>query len=175
MATGPADSCLLEVAFDGSTYVDVTTRLVVGPDGGWEPVVIRQGRSGRYDDIQPGTMTLTLDNSDGALTPDNPTSTYYPNWREDRPIRFEVTKGATTSRRFWGRISSIEPESPDGVMSWSRVRVTAVDAIGLMTRRKLRAEQVERAHRTMLRGGPPRVRLSRSAGPGRARRPGCSG
>ena len=68
--TGPADSCLLEVAFDGSTYVDVTTRLVVGPDGGWEPVVIRQGRSGRTTSQAAGpTSPRARPGSESSSTP----------------------------------------------------------------------------------------------------------
>ncbi len=141
MATGPATAQLLEVNWSSTTYTDLSSRVVT-----YEPVTIRQGRGSRFDDVQPGTMAVVLDNSDGALTPDNPLSDYYPNVIENKAIRWAVTPpGGASTRRFWGRIVSIEPDSPSGIMAWSRVRLTCVDRLGILTRKVLRCDQVERA------------------------------
>lgn len=136
--TGLATSGKLELNFSGATWTDVSSRLVVG-----EPVSIRRGRSNRYEDIQPSTLTCVLDNNDGALTPDNPLSTYYPNVTENIGVRFTVTKGSAYVR-FYGRVTVLEPDSPDGVMFVSQVRITAVDCLGYLSRRTMRCDFVER-------------------------------
>lgn len=50
-------------------------------------VTITRGASDELSEIQPGTATLALDNLDGALTPGNPDSAFFPNVRRNAPIR----------------------------------------------------------------------------------------
>ncbi|ROQ69168.1 concanavalin A-like lectin/glucanase superfamily protein [Streptomyces sp. 840.1] len=50
-------------------------------------VRIDRGASDELSEIQPGSCTMVLDNADGALTPGNPNSPYYPNVRRNAPIR----------------------------------------------------------------------------------------
>lgn len=78
----------VEVAFDANpntatpAFRDLTSRARL--DRG---ISIGRGRSERFEDIRPGRCTLTLDNDDGALTPGNSGSAYYPNVKPQNRIR----------------------------------------------------------------------------------------
>ena len=50
-------------------------------------VTISRGASDELSETQPGTASLVLDNSDGALTPGNPNSPFAPYVRRNAPIR----------------------------------------------------------------------------------------
>lgn len=50
-------------------------------------VTITRGASDELSEIQPGTASLRLNNLDGALTPGNPDSPYFPHVRPNAPIR----------------------------------------------------------------------------------------
>ncbi|MEU9946932.1 hypothetical protein [Streptomyces sp. NPDC047939] len=50
-------------------------------------VTITRGASDELADTQPGTASLRLDNLDGALTPGNPNSDFFPHVRRNAPIR----------------------------------------------------------------------------------------
>ncbi|MFJ3704867.1 MULTISPECIES: LamG-like jellyroll fold domain-containing protein [unclassified Streptomyces] len=67
------------------TWTDITNR--VDQDQG---VTITRGASDELSETQPGTATLTLDNQDGALTPGNPNSPYFPYVRKNAPIRVSI-------------------------------------------------------------------------------------
>lgn len=64
------------------TWTDVTRRVddKIG-------VTISRGASEERADIQPGSGSLTFQNQDGWLTPDNSASPWYPYVRENAPIR----------------------------------------------------------------------------------------
>jgi hypothetical protein len=64
------------------TWTDITQRVdqVRG-------VTISRGASDELSETQPGTATLTLDNQDGALTPGNAASPFFPFVRRNAPIR----------------------------------------------------------------------------------------
>ncbi|MFG2631389.1 hypothetical protein [Streptomyces sp. NPDC048473] len=64
------------------TWTDITPRVDM-----MQGVTITRGASDELSETQPGTATLTLDNQDGALTPGNPNSPYYPFVRRNAPIR----------------------------------------------------------------------------------------
>lgn len=74
----------VEVAFSSPTaWVDLTSRAQL-PAG----FTITRGRQSEIAEIQAGTLSgLTFDNSDGALTPGNTSSPYYPYVRRGTPIR----------------------------------------------------------------------------------------
>ena len=73
----------VDVAFAGPTaWVDLTSRVQL-PAG----ITITRGRQSEVADIQPGTLALTIDNSEGALTPGRTSSPYYPYVRRGTPIR----------------------------------------------------------------------------------------
>lgn len=73
----------VDVAFAGPTaWVDLTSRVQLTSG-----ITITRGRQSEVADIQPGTLALTIDNSDGALTPGRTSSPYYPYVRRGTPIR----------------------------------------------------------------------------------------
>ncbi|MCX4786459.1 LamG domain-containing protein [Streptomyces sp. NBC_01221] len=67
------------------TWTDITPRVDM-----MQGVTITRGASDELSETQPGTATLTLDNQDGALTPGNPSSPYYPYVRRNAPIRISA-------------------------------------------------------------------------------------
>ncbi|MFD8687860.1 LamG-like jellyroll fold domain-containing protein [Streptomyces sp. NPDC059651] len=80
---------LVEVGWGGQVtaqssilWTDITRRVdqVQG-------VTITRGASDELAEIQPGTASMRLDNLDGALTPGNPNSPFFPNVRRNTPIR----------------------------------------------------------------------------------------
>lgn len=74
------------------TWTDITQRVDVG-----QGVAITRGAADELSETQPGTATLVLDNADGALTPGNPNSPYYPYVRRNAPIRVSVASIPTKS------------------------------------------------------------------------------
>lgn len=131
MATGLPSATLVEIEFSAGVWTDVGS-LVKG-----DSIEIHVGRDSASSGVQPGTLDLDLDNADGRFTPDNPTSTYYPNFVEGKRIRVRVTKSATTYVRFVGRITSLEPSFPTGDPAQSVTHLAAVDILGDLARTTL--------------------------------------
>jgi hypothetical protein len=131
VAAGLLAGIALEIEFTAGVWTDVSA--LTGR------AIIRRGRDSQFTDIQPGTLTFTLDNPDGAFTPDNPLSAYYPNLVEGKRVRVRATKSATTYTRFLGKISSIVPTFPTTV-SQAATTITAKDALG-----QLQDMQLQRA------------------------------
>jgi hypothetical protein len=74
------------------TWTDISQRVDLG-----QGVAVTRGASDELSQIQPGTATLRLDNQDGALTPGNSTSPYYPFVRRNTPVRVAVARIPTKS------------------------------------------------------------------------------
>ncbi|ARF75677.1 hypothetical protein B7C62_28045 [Kitasatospora albolonga] len=64
------------------TWTDITPRVDMV-----QGVTITRGASDELSETQPGTMTMTLDNQDGALTPGRADSPFFPFVRRNTPIR----------------------------------------------------------------------------------------
>lgn len=129
MAAGLPSSVIVAVELTAGVWTTISTS-VRGNDA--------EIKVGSEDgDPQPGTLTLTLDNDQGQFNPDNPTSTYYPNFVEGKRIRLQVVKSGTTYTRFVGRIQTISPEYPTEPTQ-STVKVTAVDGLGDLQRSTLK-------------------------------------
>ncbi|MFD7791034.1 hypothetical protein [Streptomyces sp. NPDC059759] len=64
------------------TWTDVTQRVDQS-----RPLSIDRGASDERSETQPGTARLTFDNKDGAVTPGNSASPYWPYVRKNAPIR----------------------------------------------------------------------------------------
>ncbi len=130
MPAGLPTSITVAVEFTAGVWTALTD--VVG-----DSIEIRVGRENAASDIQPGTLSFAVDNIDGKYTPDNPTSSLYPNWVEGKRVRMQTVVGGITYTRFVGRITRIEPDFP--TVPWSgRCVVTAVDLLGDLQRVKLR-------------------------------------
>lgn len=128
MAAGAPTSVVVEVNLSGSTWTALTGRIRT-----WQ--VTQNSEDGTPTG---GRLDLVLDNNDGALVRDNPTSAFYPNWVEGKAIRVTVTKGAASGVEFFGWISGIEPDYPEDPAA-SLCQVTALDIIGIAARTKAKA------------------------------------
>jgi hypothetical protein len=84
---------LTEAVATGGTWTDITSRVDIINAG----ISITRGAQDELSQIQAGTCTLTLDNSDGALTPENASSPYYPNVIDGVPVKVSV---ATVTKNF---------------------------------------------------------------------------
>jgi hypothetical protein len=127
MPAGLPTSVTTEIEFTAGVWTDVST-FVKG-----DSMEISVGRASSSSDLQPGTLTLDLDNADGTWTPDNPLSTYYPNFVEGKRIRVRVLKSASTYYRFVGRISALVPDFPLEPTQ-SVTHLSAVDSLGDLQR-----------------------------------------
>lgn len=67
-------------------WTDVTPRVDMV-----QGVTISRGASDERSETQPGTASLRLANQDGAITPGNPGSPFYPYVRRNTPIRVSAT------------------------------------------------------------------------------------
>jgi hypothetical protein len=70
------------------TWTDITGRVDIADTS--PGVTVTRGAADELAETQTGTASLTLDNSDGALTPGNATSPYYPHVKKATPIRIMV-------------------------------------------------------------------------------------
>lgn len=73
----------------GGVWVDVTSRA-----RRTSPIVIDRGRSDEASRAQPTKTSVILANENGAFTPGNPTSPYYPHVRRGMPLRVRAPGGA---------------------------------------------------------------------------------
>lgn len=121
MAAGVPSGWTLEVKFDGTNWVDITSSC--------ERIGITQrGRPSEYDDASAAILTAELLNPAGSFTPDNPLSPYYPHVVEDVSVRLTVTRAAVSYVRFLGTATNWEP---DGVSAAdATVTLSAVDPLG---------------------------------------------
>ncbi|MFD7964098.1 hypothetical protein ACFV5J_25175 [Streptomyces zaomyceticus] len=104
-------------------WTDLTGRVKLG--GGGE-ISITRGASDELSETQTGTLTLELANEDGAVTPGNAGSPYYPNVRRNTPIRVISTVAA-------GKNLATEPgfEVDDG--GWEALAGQAPSSAGVDT------------------------------------------
>jgi hypothetical protein len=130
-------SSLIEMELGGSgVWVDVSA-LVLLP----KALTNAFGRPTIFDPVAPATMTIVLDNSGGAFTPDNPGSTYYPNVVERIGFRVSYAKGGVVFRRFTGQVDAFSLDMSQSMVPV--VVVTATDRLGLLGRRKMRSLYAE--------------------------------
>lgn len=104
--------------YDVTAYV----RLVSG-------IASQRGRADEQSDNQPGTLSITFDNTDGRFTPGNVTYGI----TLDRLVRVKFA----TLTRWTGALVSLPVSWPDGGQEFSVVQATATDALAVMARRVL--------------------------------------
>lgn len=115
-------SVLLEVAWDGSTYVDETARL--------RRFSLARGYSEDQTQIQGGTLNLTMKETVGRFNPANTASAIYPYISYPlRPVRLRVTYNSTTYYLFSG--FTTKHESDPGRDS-REARIDCMDAFVLL-------------------------------------------
>lgn len=128
---------LVEAAFGGTwrddpddlTWTDVTDRVRVV-----QPVNVVRGRAIELDRTpQAGTLSLQFDSSDGALTPENPASPYFPNVQTGLPLRFSVQDaGGVWRQQGYMFATDPKPIYPTDVGDTTWLSVTAVDAFSFI-------------------------------------------
>ena len=120
----------VEIQWSGSTWTDVTAWLEQRFD-----VEAKFGRSSPTGDVQPATLTFTLDNRDGRFTPGNPAGAYWPDVALGKAVRWKVTGGDATARtEFVGRIQAFEPGFDGDAVAGSVVTVSAADGLAAANR-----------------------------------------
>ncbi|MER5601523.1 hypothetical protein [Streptomyces sp. NPDC002265] len=82
---------LTDAVSTGGTWTDISQYVDIVKNG----VSITRGAADELSDIQVGTCTLTLDNSDGRFTPEFSGSPYFPNVIDGVPIRVSVSTVST--------------------------------------------------------------------------------
>lgn len=94
-------------------WVDLTSRLDLSAG-----ISRTYGAADEYASVQPSTCSVTVDNRDGALTPGNPSSPFYPNVRPQRKLRLSY-RGPSAS----GNLLSAEDASFEGgtVGAWTTI------------------------------------------------------
>lgn len=100
-------------------------------------VNIRRGRSDWQSRVSPSSVSITLDNGDGALTPGNPASPYYPHVRRGVPLRVVVGHDGTDYTRFVGEVSSWRVWWPEGDVAdesvdYDGVCLVEIEAAGVL-------------------------------------------
>ena len=111
---------------NGAAWVDLSSWLLVAAG---QRVRISRGRSNEADSVKPGTCDFVLDNGDGRFTEDNPGSPLAPSWRRWARVRVTVSG----SVRFVGYVQSMRASWPFGIDTQSRVAVSAVDAMAVLS------------------------------------------
>lgn len=105
---------------DPSTWIwtDLSDRLLA------QPITADTGRSEGARQASAGTVSVVLDNDDGALTPDHPTSAYWPNVEMNVPIWVRLgpslLDSATVSDSFTRSVSSDWGTTTVGGLTWTR-------------------------------------------------------
>lgn len=113
---------------DWGLGVDITSYVRrPGQDGG-QPITYSNGRQDEGNQIDAGTMNLTLDNRTGIWSPKNVNGTYYGQLNRNTPIRLEVDTASDdftrTSAATLGTATT--GQSWVGTASWSRNGTSAL-------------------------------------------------
>lgn len=127
----------------GWAWVDVGADLTDGEELERlfdQQIVITRGRADESARVQPTSVSVMLDNTDGHLTPQHPMSKWWPNVVKGTPLRISVPRpGGGIDYRFTGQVGSIEPEwefgEPGGTDPGAVVTVAASGILRSLARR----------------------------------------
>jgi hypothetical protein len=139
-------SALVEIEFTAGGWVNVTSDVIFA-DG---VSINNRGKPTEFDEVGPSVLSINLYNNDGKYTPDNPVSPNFPNVVEDVRIRVTMTVNGQTSMRFFGYITSWEPDFYSDLSSINKVKVTASDNLYALANYRLRPLWIEEAKRQAL-------------------------
>lgn len=109
------DYVQVQVAFSADpntaspSWVEMTDRARMD-----EGITIVRGRQDYFDDVAAGQVTLTLDNTDGYLTPGNVASPYYPNVKPQNRVRVTYRDPAVDGNLLSAENASFESGSVGG-------------------------------------------------------------
>jgi hypothetical protein len=112
------------------TWTDITPRAIY--DDSSAILDTTRGRSYELTGPESGTHTVWLNNSDGALTPGNAASPYYPNVLPQTPIRFLATWNNQVYPVAFGYIDKYPQTFDEGTPQFGMTNVSASDAMGVL-------------------------------------------
>lgn len=121
------------IAFDSQPADPAPVWTVVTPWVANTPITMSRGRTDEFADVQPGKLTMVLDNSDGRFTP-SAVSPYWPGVKINRPVQLAYIWRGTTYIRWSGFIDSWPTGWPGGTSTYSEVPLTATDILKPMAR-----------------------------------------
>jgi hypothetical protein len=98
--------------------------------GGVLRVSVECGRPNEFSNVEPGTMTLTVDNRDRALDPTWTGGPFGANVTLDKWVQFKATYAGIDYYLHTGWTDSIVPQWP--TPAESNVEITTLDALGLL-------------------------------------------
>ena len=98
----------VDIEFTAGTWTNVTSAVDAAAG-----ISIKYGRTSAGGDPQVATCSLRLENFDGAFTPKNASSAYYPNFVPRKRIRVSYNSGTTP--RYTGYIKQILPTQDGGL------------------------------------------------------------
>ncbi len=121
-------------------WLDVSSRLLWSSSG--SPLQVVSGISEDGGTLV-GTAGFTLDNTDGALTPQHPSSPHYPHLVRYRPVRFSVFVAGSWRARHYGYLDSELVTFGNDVATDCRVIWSTIDHFGMAGLKTLRSVAVE--------------------------------
>lgn len=120
-----------EVAFVRDATNSTPLWRDVSADVEWqEGVRISRRRSNELDEVQPGTLSLSLLNDDGRYTAGNTASIHYPNVKINRQIRIRARWPASVNMLLVGQATGLLADAVSGATLWSASQGTlATDVV----------------------------------------------
>ena len=112
------------------------------------PIRVTRGRRDGQKTAAAGSCSFELDNTDGALTPQQATSQYFGAWDLGVPMRVSVDDVglAPPYPRFCGYVAEIAPKIVPGVgATWSTVTVTLAGTLRRLTQGSVAKSPLRRA------------------------------
>lgn len=137
-ASDEADGFSLQIAWDGSTYVDETANL-------WFPISTKRGRAKATDEFAAGTGSFRLKNITGRYTVLYSGSALYPNVLPARPVKMTYRYNGMTYYIFTGKCTpeGITRSLPEPCVSFSMVDAFEELRLGLVATPVQQAKRVD--------------------------------
>lgn len=93
------------VSFDNVYWYDDGVATFTSMTARFKSASYRRGKQRQLNSPQAGTLTLVLDNTDGAIDPDNSASPYYGTMTAGRLVKLFATYNSVTYSLFVGRVT----------------------------------------------------------------------
>ncbi len=110
-------------------WTDITNRCISGDGSAF--VSVTMGRQFELAVVEAGEIQIAIDNHDGAFTPGNVNSPYYPNVLLGTPVRISAFWADTWYHIGYGYVERWPQEWPD-LPQWGISKVIATDAISVL-------------------------------------------
>jgi hypothetical protein len=110
------------------SWTNITAYVLVA-----SPIQVSVGRADEFSEVQPSTLSLLVNNSDGRFTLGKTDGAYGANVKIGRRIRVTATRSAVNYVRFDGHINNLPVEWPTGKATIAPVTITATDRLKRMS------------------------------------------